>query len=371
MTPNYFGSGEQYFNSYSLLQAKGVYEGQRETNPNQRVYILTRSCFAGQQRYGAVTWSGDIVSRWNDLSDQVQAGLNVALSGIPYWTTDIGGFDLETRFSKKEPEHQPEWRELNTRWFQFGAFCPIFRIHGKFPYREIWNIAPIGSEEYNSMVYYTQLRYHLMPYIYSLAGSAYHQNYTMMRPLIMDFGADANVNNIGDQFMFGPSLMACPVVSFKQRQREVYLPTGADWYDFYTGKKYSGGQTIVAEAPLDRIPLFVKAGSVVPLGPEISYAMEKSDKPLKIVVYEGANGSFDLYNDAGDNYDYEKGSYSFIPIQYNQSTKELIFGAVKGSYEVQQNDIEIHLLGEGKPLNINAKPLKTVRYEGNEVTVQL
>jgi alpha-D-xyloside xylohydrolase len=180
------GPGEKYFNAYSLMNSKSVYEGQRKSSPDKRVFILTRSAYAGQQRYGAATWSGDIVSRWSDFQDQIATGINFALSGIPYWTMDIGGFAVESRYYNLNGESQKEWRELNTRWFQFGAFCPLFRSHGQFPLREIYNIAPAGTKEYESMVYYTKLRYRLMPYIYSLAGQAYHSDYTIMRGLMMD-----------------------------------------------------------------------------------------------------------------------------------------------------------------------------------------
>lgn len=371
MTPNYFGSGEQYFNTFSLLQAKGVYEGQRNSNPDQRVFILTRSCFAGQQRYGAATWSGDVVSRWHDLSAQVSAGLNMALSGIPYWTTDIGGFDLETRFIRKDPAHQSEWRELNTRWFQFGAFCPIFRIHGKYPFREIWNIAPEGSVEYNSMVYYDKLRYRLMPYIYSLAGSAYLNNSTMMRPLVMDFGSDDKVKNIGDQFMFGPALLVCPVTEFGKRQREVYLPAGADWYDFYTGQKFSGGQTIVADAPIDRLPLFVKAGSVIPFGPDIDYAMEASDQPVKLVVYPGNDGEFTLYEDAGDNYNYEKGEYSTISFSVQQAGQSLKLSKKTGNFGSPDRTFTIVVASDQNRYPYGGAKEKKVTYQGEELIVEL
>jgi alpha-D-xyloside xylohydrolase len=371
LTPNYLGSGEQFFNAFSLLQSKGVYEGQRQTNPDKRVYILTRSSFAGQQRYGTVTWSGDIVSRWHDLSAQVQAGLNMALSGIPYWTTDIGGFDLETRYVTKDPAHLPEWRELNTRWFQFGAFCPIFRVHGKFPFREIWNIAPEGSEEYQSMVYYTQLRYRLMPYIYSLAGTTYHSNYTMMRPLIMDFGHDKQVNSVDNQFMLGPALMVCPVVEFQKRQREVYLPSGAQWYDFYTGKIYEGGQTIEANAPLGSIPLFVKAGSILPIGPEISYAMEPVSSPVKLLVFPGGDSEFTLYEDAGDNYNYEKGEFSSITLKLTQSGKNLVIGSKTGSFRPSSHTFEVLVAREGKPVKLDEKAIKTVDYQGEEINIEL
>ncbi|MDA3879527.1 MAG: DUF5110 domain-containing protein [Prolixibacteraceae bacterium] len=374
LTPNHFGTGEEFFNAYSLLQAKGVYEGQRETDPDKRVYILTRSAFAGQQRYGAVTWSGDIVSRWGDLRDQWAAGINMGLSGIPYWTTDIGGFAVEKRYENQDPAHIAEWRELNTRWFQFGAFCPIFRIHGQFPYREIWNIAPEGTPEYESMVYYTNLRYRMMPYIYSLAGHAYHQNATIQRGLVMDFGNDPKVNNIDDQFMFGKAFMACPVGEFKQRNREVYLPASNGWYDFYTGKYFEGGNRIIANAPIGRMPLYVKAGSIVPFGPQIQYTTQATDGTLKVMVYTGANGSFELYEDEATNYDYENGEFATIPFAYNQEKGVLTIGQRNGKFDgmIKERNIEVYFVEKDKAaaFNLEAQPTQVVNYNGNEVKVE-
>jgi alpha-D-xyloside xylohydrolase len=373
MTPNHFGTGEEYFNAYSLFQSKGVYEGQRGTNPDQRVFILTRSAFAGQQRYATATWSGDIVTRWEDLRDQIAGGINMALSGIPYWTTDIGGFSLERRYMNPSAADLKEWREINTRWYQYGVFCPLFRIHGEYPYREIYNLAPENSTEYKSMIYYDQLRYRLMPYIYSLAGATFHENGTIMRGLVMDFAADPKVNSINDQFMFGKAFMVCPVTTFGQRERNVYLPANSGWYDFYTGKYLDGGQTINAPAPLDRVPLFVKAGSIVPYGPEIQYALQPTDGMLKIFVYTGKDGSFDLYEDEGINYNYEKGSFSVIPLKYNESTKTLEVGNRTGQYQnmVAERDIQIYFIDSqsGKPFNLNAASDKTIRYNGNAVTI--
>lgn len=373
LTPNHFGSGEEFFNTYSLLQAKGVYEGQRASDPNKRVFILTRSVFAGQQNFGAVTWSGDIVSRWGDLSDQVRAGLNMSLSGIPYWTTDIGGFAVEKRYERQDPAHLDEWRELNMRWFQYGTFTPLFRVHGQFPFREMWNIAPEGSEVYEAMVYYTQLRYRLMPYVYALAGQTYHQNYTIMRPLIMDFASDVNVKNIGDQFMFGPSIMICPVTTYKQREREVYLPAGSGWFDFNTGAYYEGGNSIRMNAPLNRVPMLVKAGSIVPFGPEIQYAMQETKAPLKVVVFTGADAKFELYEDAGINYNYEKGEFETLSFAYNQTTGELkVSGKVNGvESKFQGRDIEVYFIDAAAPqaFDLNQKAAKVVKYVGEELVV--
>ncbi|WP_333821177.1 TIM-barrel domain-containing protein [Ohtaekwangia sp.] len=367
------GPGAKYFNAYSLMNAKGVYEGQRASSPEKRVFILTRSAFAGQQRYGATTWSGDIVSRWSDLQDQIATGINFSLSGIPYWTMDIGGFAVEKRFYNLTGETLNEWRELNTRWFQFGVFCPVFRSHGQFPLREIYNIAPEGTAEYNSLVYYDKLRYHLLPYIYSLAGHSYFNNSTIMRGLVMDFNADSKVHNIADEYMFGPDLLINPVHTFKARTRQVYLPATTGWYDLYTGKYFDGGQTIEASAPLDRIPVYVKEGSILPAGPEIQYTSEKSADPLTLYVYAGKDASFTLYEDEGINYNYEQGKYSTIPFTYNESTKTLTIGDRQGSYQGMPEKRTVKIVWVNKDhaagVSFTAQPAQVIEYTGKTVSV--
>ena len=218
--PTYLGPSTKYFNAYALENAEAIYNGQRSVNPDDRVFLLTRSGFAGQQRYSTATWSGDIGTRWEDMKAQISAGLNFAMSGIPYWTMDIGGFSVENRYmgAKEGSEDLKEWRELNNRWYQFGAFCPLFRSHGQYPCREIYNIAPEGTPTYQSMKYYTELRYRLMPYIYSLASKTHFEDYTIMRAMVMDYSNDEKTYDIDDQFMFGPAFMACPVYTYKARQ---------------------------------------------------------------------------------------------------------------------------------------------------------
>lgn len=333
MNPFSTGVVEEFFNAYSIVNAAAIYEGQRSVAPDERVFLLTRSGFAGLQRYSTATWSGDIGTRWEDMKAQIPAGLNFALSGIPWWTMDIGGFCVENRYAraKEGSADLDEWRELNARWFQFGAFCPLFRSHGQYPYREIYNIAPEGHPAYNSMVWYDKLRYALMPYIYSLAGKTHFDDYTVMRALVMDFGYDRSVFDIGDQYMFGPSLMVCPVYEYKARSREVYLPAG-DWYDFNTGRHLEGGRTIEADAPYERMPLFVRAGAIIPTGGEIaSTATPQHD--LTIEVWAGADGTFTLYEDEGTNYNYEKGAWSTVPLVWNDATATLTVGERTGSYE--------------------------------------
>lgn len=334
MNPTAIGPATQYFNTYSLVNAKGIYEGQRAAKPDQRVYILTRNANAGIQRYAAAAWSGDISARFDELERQIPAGLNLSLSGIPWWTTDIGGFFVEDKYDQPDPKGADleEWRELNARWFQYGAFCPIFRSHGQYPYREIFNIAPEKSEVYQSMLYYSRLRYKLMPYIYSLAGKTYHDDYTVMRALPMDFSADTAVLNIKDQYMFGPSLLVNPVYHYKARKRRLYLPAGSGWYDFYTHRYYTGGQYIEADAPLQRMPLYVKEGAILPLGPDIQYTDERPADTISLQVYTGKDASFVLYEDENINYAYEKGRFINIPVRWDESARTLTIGAQEGSF---------------------------------------
>ena len=373
--PTQMGSIPRYLNTFSLMNAKGIYEGQRQVEPNQRVFILTRSAFAGQQRYSAATWSGDIATRWYDLKAQIPAGINFCMSGIPYWTTDIGGFAVEPRFERNvKPEDLEEWREFNTRWFQFGTFCPIFRVHGQYPLREMFNIAPGNHLAYQTMLAYDNLRYRLMPYIYSVAGAVTHYGASIMRGLVMDFASDSKVLNIGDQFLFGPSIMVCPVTDYKARSRSVYLPKGSDWYGLQTGTFLEGGQNIDADAPYSDIPLYVKAGAIVPFGPELQYTSEMPEDPIRLMVYTGADGQFTLYEDEGINYNYEKGKFSVIPMAYNESETALTIGERSGSFEgmLEKRTFEIVWISPDSPqkLNFFSKPDMTVQYDGEEIVVR-
>lgn len=375
MDPTALGSAARYFNAYSLMNAKSVYEGQRRSSPDKRVFILTRSAYAGQQRYGAATWSGDIVSRWSDFKDQIAAGINISLSGIPYWTMDIGGFSVERRYENAKGEALNEWRELNTRWFQFGAFCPLFRSHGQYPYREIYNIAPEGHEAYSSMVYYDNLRYKLMPYLYSLAGHVYFNDYTIMRGLVMDFAHDPNIREIADQYMFGPSLLVNPVFEYKARSRNVYLPAKTGWYEFDSGKYLDGGQTIVADAPYGRMPLYVKEGSIIPTGPPLQYSSEKPDAPVTLYVYTGKDAAFGLYEDENINYGYESGKYSVIPLAYNHDKKTLTIGERQGGFALmpEKRTFEVIWVTRDKPVAIDAhnRPDEVIHYEGRAVAIKM
>jgi len=375
MSPVYAGPSEKYFNAFSLVNSQAVYEGQRGIDPDKRVFILTRSAYAGQQRYASVTWSGDLASRWYDLKAQISAGLNFSLSGIPYWTHDIGGYTHEDRYYHPEGKDLNEWRELNTRWYQFGAFSPLFRVHGQYPFREVFNMAPENHPAYKSMVYYNTLRYRLMPYIYTLAGNAYHKDYTIMRALVMDFTHDKNVYNIGDQYLFGPSIMVCPVYEYKAREREVYLPEGTGWYDFYSGKYYTGGQTINASAPYERIPLFIREGAIIPVGPEIEYTGMDDGKEIKLFVFEGRNNDFALYEDENVNYNYEKGACSLIPFKYDEESKTLKIGNREGTFEGMVSEKAISIITMNKDSNFGFDPeINTqikIKYNGEQQTIKL
>lgn len=374
MSPS-IGSGVRYFNAFALENARGIYEGQRKTHPDRRVFILTRSSYGGQQRYAAATWSGDISSRWHDMKDQISAGINFSLSGLPYWTMDIGGFSVERRFEKAKGEDLEEWRELNTRWYQFGAFVPLFRSHGQYPYREIFNIAPENHSAYRSILYYDQLRYRLLPYVYSLAGKAFHQNYTMMRGLIMDFASDSSVVNIGDQYMFGPSLLINPVYQYKASSRSVYLPGESGWYDLYSGKYLNGRQRIEAPAPYEKMPVYVKEGAIIPVGPDMQYTSEKQADPLTLYVYTGKDGSFELYEDEGNNYNYEKGAFTVIKFDYDEKSNTLNIKDRRGAYKgmLKSRTFYIVKVQKGTPVGFGQLPAnKTkVRYTGKAISLKL
>src|SRR6185312_10844645 len=317
MGPTALGPGAAFFNSYSLMTTSAVYQGSRESYPDKRVFILTRSMFAGEQRNAAAGWSGDVVARWSNLRDQISAGINFSLSGIPNWTTDIGGYALEA--------------------------------------------------------WYDRLRYRLLPYIYTLAANTYFHDGTIMRGLVMDFPDDAKVRDIDDEYMFGPAFLVAPVTEYEARSREVYLPAGSSWYDFYSGKHYDGGITIQAIAPLARMPLFVRAGAIVPVGPAIQYSDEKPDAPITLYVYTGANGNFSLYHDQGTTYDYEHGAYARVPLSYDEASGTLTIGKREGSYPGMpaQRRFDIRWISGPTPTatDLDAAPAQSVDYSGAIITV--
>lgn len=383
----------EFLNAYSLFHSRGIYEGQRKTTNRKRVVNLTRSVYAGQQRYATITWSGDITASWNTLRKQIPSGLNFCVTGIPYWTVDIGAF-----FVKKGQQwfwsgdydegcEDPGYRELYVRWFQYGAFLPIFRSHGDDTPREVWRFGQPGDITYDTLVKFDYLRYRLMPYIYSLAGKVTHEDYTIMRALAFDFRHDKKTYNIDDQYMFGPAFLVNPVtrpmyydrggreLNVEKKTRPVYLPVGCDWYDFWTGERYEGGQTIEACATLDIMPLYVRAGSIVPMGPKIQYAGEKPGAPIELRIYGGADGGFDIYEDEGDNYNYEQGQYSWIRIKWNDSEKKLIFARREGSYPGMRQQQEFHVVlvrrDHGTGLEETCQADRIVEYNGEELIVKI
>jgi alpha-D-xyloside xylohydrolase len=374
--PTAIGSSTDYFNSYALVHSGGVYEGARAARPDKRVFILTRSGFGGIQRNAAAVWSGDIASRWDDLYNQISAGVSIGYSGLPNWTYDIGGFSTEPRHNAQpmKPADLEEWRELNLRWFQFGAFAPLFRSHGEFPLREIYNLAPQGSPVYESLVWHDRLRYRLLPYVYTVAADTYHRDGTIMRGLGMDFPDDAAARDVRDQYLFGKAFLVAPVHQHKARSRPVYLPAGASWYGFHDGKRLEGGQKVDAAAPLDRMPLYVRGGSIVPVGPDIQYSSEKPGGDITLLVFTGADGAFELYEDDGVSYGYEKGEFSRIPMRYDAAGGALIIGARSGSFPGMPEERTFHVRwikdGAKPPSDLDARPDATVSYKGGEVVVK-
>jgi alpha-D-xyloside xylohydrolase len=373
--PTAMGPVDKFFNSYPLVHTGGVYQGSREVNPDKRVFILTRSGFAGLQRNAAAVWSGDIASRWDDLYNQISAGVSIGYAGLPNWTFDIGGFANEGRYSAKVPAAADleEWRELNLRWFQFGAFAPLFRSHGEFPFREIFNLAPEGSEVFDSLVWHDKLRYRLLPYTYTLAADTYHKDGTIMRGLSMDFADDPDARNVKDEYLFGKAFLVAPVTKFKARTRKVYLPKGADWYDFHFGTLLPGGTSVEAAAPLRRMPLYVRAGSIVPVGPDIQYTAESPSAPITLLVFTGADGSFDYYEDDGVTYGYERGEFARIPMHYDKTKGTLTLGARTGSYPGMpvSRTFKVRWIKDGAkaPTELDAPADKTVEYRGEELVV--
>ncbi len=358
------GSGNRYVNVFPLLDTQAVYQGQRSASDKKRVFILSRSAFAGSQRNGVTAWSGDINSDWLSYRRQVPAGLNFALSGIPYWTTDIGGFVFGS-------PTDPAFRELFVRWFQYGTFNPILRVHGtRNPdENELWSYGPDAQA---ILVNFDRLRYRMLPYIYSLAWKTTIEAYTPMRPLIMDFREDSRAQNTGDQFMFGPAFLVNPVTDAAATTWQVYLPA-AKWYDFWTGSAVEGRRTINAIAPLDRLPLFVRAGSILPLGPDQEWATEKSADPIELRVYRGATGDFTLYEDENDNYNYEKGAYATIPLHWDDAASTLTIGDRNGQFPgmLEKRAFRVIFVSENHGVGVSPSDEadKVVEYSGKQITV--
>lgn len=352
-------------NCYSLLVTKSMYEGKRKEFPEKRVFNLTRSSYAGQQRYGATSWSGDIEASWEQFSEQIAAGLNFTMAGVPYWTHDIGGFFRDSKSFNPEYDSQytnEEYRELLTRWFQFGTFSPVFRIHGYVSETEIWRY---GAEFERIARKFIDLRYKLMPYIYSEAWKATTDGKLLMSPVVYQYPGDKNTWGIKDQFFFGESLLICPVMKYKARSRELYLPEG-NWYNFWTGELIGGGDNINAAAPMDEPPIYVKAGTILPIGPKVQYATQKSDEALRIKVYPGKDAEYTLYFDDNESYEYEQGIYSELKFRYSESTKELNIETGSDKFiDFEQNpmDLMIEMAGADRE--------ESVRYSGAKILVKL
>jgi alpha-D-xyloside xylohydrolase len=365
--PLHLGSGARYANIFPNFHTEGVAQGQRAASDRKRVFILSRSAYAGSQRNGVTAWSGDVLSDFVTFQRQISAGLNYAISGMPYWTTDIGGFisggDL----------NDPKFRELFVRWFQFGTFSPIFRVHGtRNPSEnELWSYGPDAQK---ILLDYDTLRYRLMPYIYSQAWRVTNERYTIMRPLVMDWRTDVRAQNTGDEFMFGPSILVNPVYIQGAISRSVYLPK-ATWYDFWTGERLEGEQTLQASAPIDKLPLYVRAGSILPLGPTMEWTTEKPEDPIELRIYPGADGDFTLYEDENDNYNYEKGAHATIAMHWDDAAHTLTIGAREGSFPGILEKRSFHVVvverGHGAGIAPSEGAQKPVTYTGEKISVKL
>lgn len=376
----HLGSFRSVINAFPLQHIRGVYEHQRATSEKKRVFMLTRSAFAGQQRYGANTWSGDIVAGWETLQRQIPAALNFVLSGNPYWNADIGGFFL-WEYDGKSALKNNAYRELYVRWLQFATFTPMMRSHGTDAPREIYQFGERGTCTFDAIEKYIKLRYSLLPYIYSTSYQITRHAGSLMRPLIMDFSEDKLTHNLTDEFLFGRSILVAPVVQPMYvssqdgkgkedysviKSRSVYLPKGSEWIDFWSGKYYEGGQTIQREVPIDLMPLFVKSGAIVPIGPDVQFAQEKKWDNLEIRIYTGADGRFVLYEDEGDNYNYEKEAYTSIAFEWNDKERTLRIDDRKGSFYgfLTHRRFHLKLIENG----VKVSPSKVVEYSGKHKT---
>ena len=360
----FLGSGDLYRNSYPLFANQTVYEGQRATTEEKRVVILTRSAFPGQQRYATALWSGDIGGNWDAFRRQIPAGLHVTLTGLPYWTTDCGGF-----FRPRDQYESEDFADLLMRWFQYSTFSPVQRIHGYQSETEFWKF-PLAMD---TMVEYDRLRYRLLPYIYSLAWQVTSDSYTMMRALPMDFRDDRNVYDISDQYMFGPAFLVNPVTEPAAVSRGVYLPSSTEWVNFWTGETTAGSQRIDVSAPQDIIPLFVPAGSIIPMGPDMQYADEKPANPIELRIYPGADGSFTLYEDEGDSYRYEDGVYATIGFAWDDAAQILTIGEREGEFPGMLTERTFHIVWVATDHGAGIAPTETpdvvVRYNGGAVNL--
>ncbi len=384
------GSFRRVRNAFPLLTTGGVYEHQRQASRDKRVFILTRSAFAGQQRNGTMLWSGDVDSRWDVLAKQIPAALSLSLAGLPYWNSDIGGFFPSGQYPKGVKD--PAFWELYTRWQQFAALTPMMRSHGEYTPREIYQFGERGTWAFDAQAKFIDLRYRLQPYLYSLMGQVTQQAGTPMRALAMDFAHDPQVRDMGSEYMFGPAFLVRPVTEaqyvnrpdknnpvpadFAQIKRVgVYLPVGAAWVDFWTGQRQAGGQTVQRETPIDLLPLYVRAGSVLPLGPRQQYTGEKAGAPLEIRVYPGADGEFTLYEDENDNYNYEQGAFATIRMRWNDKARQLTFDDRAGSFPGMPARRTFRVVvvdaQHGTGVGADDAPAREVSYAGKKLTVKL
>ena len=385
----YLGSYRSVINAFPLEHVKGVYEHQRATTSAKRVCILTRSAFAGQQRFGANSWSGDIVSSWETLQKQIPAALNFSMSGIPYWNADIGGFFL-WNYNGSNALKLKTYQELYVRWLQFGTFTPMMRSHGTDAPREIYNFGKAGDWSYDAIEKYINLRYQLLPYIYSSAWGVTSRSESFMRALVLDFPTDKKVQDMTDEYMFGKSILVAPVLNamytakngdkttedFSQtKTRKVYLPTGSEWFDFWTGEKLQGGQEVEKASAIDVMPLYMKAGSILPWGPKVQYAAEKRWDKLEIRIYPGVDGEFTLYEDENDGYNYEKGLNTTITFKWDDAAKTLTIGDRKGSFstmlKIRTFNFVVVDKQNGTGVNAATKFTKSVKYNGKSLKVKL
>lgn len=371
--PTFLGTYRSVKNAYSLMHNKGIATHQRSANDQKRGVILTRSGFIGQQRFGSNTWSGDVASTWDMFEKQIPAALNYTIMGIPNWNSDIGGF-FAGSWQKGGGTKNPEFQELYVRWMQFGAFSPMMRSHGTDLPREIWNFGDRGTWCFDAQEKAIKLRYSLLPYIYSTSWDVSRRDGTFMRPLIMDFVLDKKTHEVGSEYLFGRSILVAPVTKYQARTWPVYLPKGSNWFNFWNGTSYEGGQTVNTDAAVDVVPLYIKAGSIIPFGPDVQYTTEKKWDNLDIRIYPGADAEFELYEDENDNYNYEKGIYSTIKLKWNENSKTLHILERKGSFPnmLKSRKFTVTLIGNDNITGTsNTKIAKVVLYAGKPINVNL
>ncbi len=369
------GPGYEVYNAYPLMHSTAIYQGQRAATDKKRVVILTRSAYAGQQRNSAITWSGDITGTWQVFRNQIPAGLNFSLSGIPYWNTDTGGFFGNRETGNQNPS-SPLYQEFFSRWFQFSAFCPMFRVHGSYGLRPGKEFYRFDEKTQGILRTYLDLRYRLLPYLNSVAWQVTSDGSTFMRPLVMDFPQDPQALNIGNQYLFGPSILVTPVTTAGATTQPVYLPAGgAPWYNFWTGETSPAGQRVEAAAPVETLPLFIRPGAILPLGPFIQYSSEKPADPIELRIYRGADGKFTLYEDEGDNYGYEKGVYATIPLQWDEAKQTLEIGKRQGKFPGMLTERTFRVVwvsaGHGAGIAPAENPDAIVYYTGKAVKVSV